>query len=87
MQYLTMLMTERFNRVNLSLGLSYDFSRNLTDSYFFFCYPFLVDVAGYKVRPVNPKTGAFLPDEEDQPQLSFEPATLDPKLPLPATSA
>ena len=30
---------------------------------------------------------AFLPDEEDQPQLSFDPATLDPKQPLPAISA
>jgi hypothetical protein len=30
---------------------------------------------------------AFLPDEEDQPQLSFDPATLDPSQPLPAISA
>jgi hypothetical protein len=30
---------------------------------------------------------AFLPDEEDRPQLSFDPATLDPKQPLPAISA
>ena len=30
---------------------------------------------------------AFLPDEEDQPQLSFDPATLDPYQSLPATSA
>src|ERR1700684_443851 len=30
---------------------------------------------------------AFLPDEEDQPQLSFDPATLDPHHPLPAISA
>jgi hypothetical protein len=29
---------------------------------------------------------AFLPDEEDQPQLSFDPATLDPNRPLPAIS-
>jgi len=29
---------------------------------------------------------AFLPDEEDQPQLSFDPATLDPKQPLPTIS-
>jgi hypothetical protein len=29
---------------------------------------------------------AFLPDEEDQPQLSFDPATLNPHQPLPATS-
>jgi len=30
---------------------------------------------------------AFLPDEEDQPNLSFDPATLDPHQPLPAISA
>ena len=30
---------------------------------------------------------AFLPDEGDQPQLSFDPATLDPSQPLPAISA
>jgi hypothetical protein len=30
---------------------------------------------------------AFLPDEEDQPQLSFDPATLDPQQSLPAISA
>lgn len=29
---------------------------------------------------------AFLPDEEDQPHLSFDPATLDPDQPLPAIS-
>ena len=30
---------------------------------------------------------AFLPDEEDQPHLSFDPTTLDPHQPLPAISA
>ena len=30
---------------------------------------------------------AFLPDEEDQPLLSFDPATLDPHQPLPTISA
>ena len=30
---------------------------------------------------------ALLPAEEDQPQLSFDPATLDPNQPLPAISA
>ena len=30
---------------------------------------------------------AFLPDEEDQPLLSFDPATLDPHQHLPAISA
>jgi hypothetical protein len=30
---------------------------------------------------------AFLPDEEDEPQLSFDPAMLDPHQPLPVISA
>jgi hypothetical protein len=30
---------------------------------------------------------AFLPDEQDQPQLSFDPATLDPHRTLPKISA
>ena len=30
---------------------------------------------------------AFLPDEQDQPQLSFDPATLDPHQTLPSISA
>jgi hypothetical protein len=29
---------------------------------------------------------AFLPDEDDQPQLSFDPAMLDPSQPLPTIS-
>jgi hypothetical protein len=29
---------------------------------------------------------AFLPDEEDQPQLAFDPAALDPQQPLPVIS-
>lgn len=48
--YLTMLATNRFNRFNLSFGIGYDFLRQVTDAYFLFAYPFLVDVPGYKVR-------------------------------------
>ena len=33
------------------------------------------------------KEWAFLPDEEDQPQLSFDPATLSPNQALPTISA
>ena len=57
-RYLTMLATQRFNRFNLSLGIGYDFVRNVTDSYFLFAYPFLLDVPGYRVRV------AGLPDHE-----------------------
>jgi hypothetical protein len=62
-EYLTMLATHRFNRFNLSFGLGYDFPRDVTDSYFFFAYPFLLDVPGFKVRAVG------LPDEEREKNL------------------
>jgi len=48
--YLTMLATNRFNRFNLALGIGYDFIRRVTDAYFLFSYPFLLDVPGYHVR-------------------------------------
>ena len=48
--YLTMLAAQRFNRFNLSFGIGYDFLRNVTDAYFLFAYPFLLDVPGYRVR-------------------------------------
>src|ERR1051325_7293341 len=57
-QYLTMLATHRFNRFNLALGIGYDFIRQVTDAYFLFSYPFLIDVPGYKVRVPQ------LPDRE-----------------------
>jgi hypothetical protein len=49
-QYLTMLATQRFNRFNLAFGIGYDFIRHVTDAYFLFTYPFLLNVAGYQVR-------------------------------------
>lgn len=57
-EYLSMLATQRFNRFNLALGIGYDFLRNVTDAYFLFAYPFLLNVPGYKVRAAN------LPDRE-----------------------
>lgn len=56
--YFSMLSAQRFNRFCLSFGLAYDFTRNITDCYFHFAYPFLVAVPGYDVRAVG------LPDEE-----------------------
>ena len=49
-QYLSMLVTERFNRFNLALGLGYDFTSGIRDAYFHFAYPFLVAVPDYDVR-------------------------------------
>ncbi len=49
-QYLTMLATQRFNRLHLAFGIGYDFIRRVTDAYFLFTYPFLLSVPGYDVR-------------------------------------
>ncbi len=57
-EYLSMLAENRFNRFSLTLGLGYNFPRNVTDVYFYFAYPFLLSVPGYNVR-ANP-----LPDSE-----------------------
>lgn len=51
--YLTMLAGHRFNRFALTFGLGYDFTRNITDAYFHFAYPFLVAVPGYDVHAVG----------------------------------
>ncbi len=64
-EYLTMLATNRFNRFNLALGIGYDFIRQVTDAYFLFSYPFLIDVPGYKVR------AAPLPDAERDANLEM----------------
>jgi hypothetical protein len=49
-QYLSMLAAQRFNRFALALGLGYDFTSHLRDTYFHFAYPFLLSVPGYDVR-------------------------------------
>lgn len=49
-KYLTMLATQRFNMFNLSLGIGYDELTKVTDGYFIFAYPFLLDVPGYNVH-------------------------------------
>jgi hypothetical protein len=45
--YLDHLVASRFNRFTLGFGLEYDFPRGVTDDYFHFVYPYLVDVPGY----------------------------------------
>jgi hypothetical protein len=50
--YLSELASQRFNRFNLTLGLGYDFTRDIRDAYFHFAYPFFVAVPGYDVRAV-----------------------------------
>ncbi len=57
-RYFTMLAAQRFNRFHLMLGVGYDFTTGITDCYFHFAYPFLLEVPGYDVR------AAPLPDSE-----------------------
>ena len=45
--YLDRLVASRFNRFAMAFGLEYDFPRGVTDDYFHFVYPYLVDVPGY----------------------------------------
>lgn len=45
--YLDHLVASRFNRFTLAFGLEYDFPRGVTDDYFHFVYPYLVEVPGY----------------------------------------
>ncbi len=80
-EYLTMLASHRFNRFSLALGLGYDFPRGVTDSYFYFAYPFLLDVPGFKVRAVglpdaerdkNLETLRFISDETAARGLHFQ---------------
>ena len=48
--YLTMLVTQRFNRFSLTLGLQYNYPMEVSDVFLYFAYPFLLAVPGYDVR-------------------------------------
>ena len=63
--YLTTLAAHRFNRFNFTLGIGYDFAREIRDCYFHFPYPFLMDVKGYRVSAKG------LPDEERDRNLAM----------------
>ncbi len=80
-EYLTMLARERFNRFNLTLGLGYDFARQVRDAYFYFAYPFLLAVPNYNVRVIglsekerdeNLELLKFMSDEAVQRGLDFQ---------------
>lgn len=57
-EYLTMLITHRINRFNMTFGVQYNYPMEVSDVYFYFTYPFLLDVPGYNVRAHR------LPDDE-----------------------
>ena len=79
-EYLDLLVASRFNRFTLAYGLEYDFPRGVTDDYFHFAYPYLVEVPGYReVRVVQLAdadgtrlaTPAPLSKEEREPNLEM----------------
>ncbi len=77
--YLDMLVACRFNRFNFAYGLEYDFPRGVTDDYFHFVYPYLVDVPGYpdvRVMQLATPDGARLPSpvamSSEERQKNFE---------------
>ncbi len=66
--YLDMLVTNRFNRFSLSLGMGYDYPYHnhvIADVYLHFPYPYLLAVPGYDVRI------AELPDIERENNLEM----------------
>ena len=73
--YLTMLATHRFNRLNLSFGIGYDFVNEIRDSYFHFAYPFFLNVPGYNVQVTIAKVPnekpVLLTDKEQERNLSL----------------
>jgi hypothetical protein len=56
--YLSMLVTHRINRFNMTFGVQYNYPMEVSDVYFYFTYPFLFSVPGYAVRARG------LPDDE-----------------------
>ncbi|HEX3878776.1 MAG TPA: hypothetical protein VHW24_17430 [Bryobacteraceae bacterium] len=79
--YFSMLAENHFNRFQLALGIGYDFLREVTDAYFVFAYPFLMDVPGYQVRAVgldaaerdrNLETLAYISKEAAAHGLNFQ---------------
>ncbi|QQA44321.1 hypothetical protein [Pelagovum pacificum] len=54
--YLSMLVTNRFNRFSLTLGMAYNYPYHnpwIRDVYFYFPYPFLFDLPGHNVSVRN----------------------------------
>ena len=52
-KYLSMLMTNRINRLAMTFGIGYNAPQGIRDSYFYFTYPFLLAVPGYNVKAVG----------------------------------
>ncbi len=55
-EYLTLLISERFNRFTLTLGMQYNYpygNEFIKDVYLYLPYPFLVSPKGYKLKLTN----------------------------------
>lgn len=82
--YLTMLVSNRFNRFALTLGMGYNYPYHnpwITDVYFYFPYPFLFALDGYPVdvkelsaeeREANLETLKFIGREARRRGLEFQ---------------
>ncbi len=79
--YLTALVTQRFNRFSFTLGLGYDFPREVVGDYLHFPYPYLLNVPGYNVHAVplddserdrNLETLKFIVEETSRRGLEFQ---------------
>lgn len=67
-EYLSMLAANRFNRFSLALGFGYNYPYHnpwITDVYFYFPYPYLLNLPGHDVRVEE------LPDDERELNLEM----------------
>ena len=83
-EYLTMLITNRFNRFTLTLGMQYNYpygNEFIKDVYFYLAYPFLVKPKGYKIYAKGLKKSEminnleilkFISDEASKRGLEFQ---------------
>ncbi len=83
-EYLDMLITNRYNRFSLTLGMQYNYpygNEFIKDVYFYLAYPFLVKPQGYKIyaeginkktRDKNLKMLKFISDETSKRGLDFQ---------------
>ena len=83
-EYLSMLVTQRFNRFSMTLGMQYNYPYHnawITDVYMYFPYPFLIDVPDYNIcveglstqeREKNLRTLQFISTEAARRGLEFQ---------------
>ena len=83
-KYLSMLVTQRFNRFTLTFGMQYNYpygNEFITDVYLYLAYPFLVSPKGYNIyaegltdkeRNKNLQTLKFISNEAGRRGLDFQ---------------